>query len=166
MTNEQYKREYDEFAYNLFKAGKSFRKSRCIIIKDDKLFVIHRKSNNFIGLPGGGIESGENAYMAAKREAMEETGILVKPLKIIDKSYFNVDMKFGTEKFVSKRVEFYVLCEYVKKENNGGGLEGEFDKDGIEILMLDENELGRISHISKKTLNKISKLMKKNKLCK
>lgn len=52
---------------------------RAIIIKDDKLLVIHRNKygQEYYTLPGGGIDPGETPEQAIMRELAEETGVIV-----------------------------------------------------------------------------------------
>lgn len=52
-----------------------------IIIKDNKILL--SKQNDGYDFPGGGIEKGESIENALKREVWEETGIKIKPGKLI-----------------------------------------------------------------------------------
>jgi len=57
-----------------------------VIIKNKKLLLIKRKYGPFKGkwaLPGGHVEYGEKVEDATVREAFEETGLKVKPVKLI-----------------------------------------------------------------------------------
>ena len=56
--------------------------SRGIIIKDDKILLMHRRKNGqeYFVLPGGGIEVGETPEEAVAREVYEETGLKVTNL--------------------------------------------------------------------------------------
>lgn len=48
---------------------------RCLIIKDNKICLIHVKNGNYHKLPGGGIEpSDPSDTISCQREALEETG--------------------------------------------------------------------------------------------
>jgi 8-oxo-dGTP diphosphatase len=53
--------------------------ARAIVIKDDRLLVIHRNKygTEYYTLPGGGIDAGETAEQAVLRELAEETGVSV-----------------------------------------------------------------------------------------
>jgi 8-oxo-dGTP pyrophosphatase MutT (NUDIX family) len=57
-----------------------------ILTKDSKLVVGHVKNNNWEGyvIPGGGIDNNEKPELAAKREALEELGVKVNNLKLLD----------------------------------------------------------------------------------
>ena len=59
---------------------------KALIVRDDKFLVMH---NNGIKadlweLPGGRMEFGETAEETLKREIMEETGLIVSPIKLLD----------------------------------------------------------------------------------
>lgn len=59
---------------------------KALILRDDKFLVMH---NNGIKadlweLPGGRMEFGETAEETLKREIMEETGLIVSPIKLLD----------------------------------------------------------------------------------
>lgn len=49
------------------------------------LFVRHRKvgAYDFWVAPGGGAEAGEDLWQTAKREALEESGLLVEPERLV-----------------------------------------------------------------------------------
>jgi 8-oxo-dGTP pyrophosphatase MutT (NUDIX family) len=48
-----------------------------VVIRDQRLLVIHRQKNGtaYVTLPGGGVEPGETAETACVRELQEETGL-------------------------------------------------------------------------------------------
>lgn len=50
-----------------------------VIAKNDRdqILIIHAKKDSYYKLPGGGIEANEDHIIAAKREALEETGCIV-----------------------------------------------------------------------------------------
>jgi 8-oxo-dGTP diphosphatase len=51
------------------------------IFRDGKLLVVRRAVDDFLGglyeIPGGGVDEGETFEVAAAREALEETGLVV-----------------------------------------------------------------------------------------
>ncbi|MBI1936084.1 NUDIX hydrolase [Candidatus Woesearchaeota archaeon] len=58
----------------------------CVVFKGDKLLLIKRKFEPFkkgYALPGGFVDVGETVEEACRREALEETGIKIKSLKLI-----------------------------------------------------------------------------------
>lgn len=112
-----------EKSYYITKARKFFRKARAIVIKDGKLLLIKMLFNDgrvHYLLPGGGVEDGEAIKDTILRETLEEYNAAVKILKYLDKQYYNIDLEFNGEKFVSHRVEYYYLCEF---ENFVDGIE-------------------------------------------
>jgi len=58
--------------------------SACALIIDDKnrLLLQLRKDNNYWGYPGGAVELFEKVEDAAKREILEETGLIINELEL------------------------------------------------------------------------------------
>jgi 8-oxo-dGTP pyrophosphatase MutT (NUDIX family) len=57
-----------------------------IIIKHDRLLLVRTnngREGNFLVAPGGGVIGDESIYETAIREVHEETGLVVKPIKIL-----------------------------------------------------------------------------------
>lgn len=59
---------------------------KALIIRDGKFLVMHNNGvkDDLWELPGGRMEFGETAEEALERELMEETGLKVKPLRLLD----------------------------------------------------------------------------------
>lgn len=59
---------------------------KALIIKDNKFLAMHNNGvkEDLWELPGGRMEFGETAEETLKREIMEETGLIVKPIKLLD----------------------------------------------------------------------------------
>lgn len=59
---------------------------KALILKDNKFLAMHNNGvkEDLWELPGGRMEFGETAEETLKREIMEETGLLVKPIKLLD----------------------------------------------------------------------------------
>lgn len=55
------------------------RAVRAIVVRDGKILLIHRNKfgSEYYTLPGGGIDAGESAEQALKREIQEECGFTV-----------------------------------------------------------------------------------------
>lgn len=55
------------------------------VVRDDRgrVLLIHRTDNDRFSIPGGGMEVGETVAEAVVREVQEETGILVRPMRVL-----------------------------------------------------------------------------------
>ena len=78
-----------------------------VIIKQDKILLL--PTQNKYALPGGSIESGENHITALKREVLEETGLHIKPTKILN-VYTSLykSFKSGTNYHC---IQLFYICE-------------------------------------------------------
>ena len=57
-----------------------------IILKDDAILLVRYGAlggGSYLVGPGGALESGENAVQAIIRETLEETGIMVRPCRVL-----------------------------------------------------------------------------------
>jgi len=57
-----------------------------IILKDDAILLVRYRTTgggSYLVGPGGALDSGENAVQAIIRETMEETGVVVRPRKVL-----------------------------------------------------------------------------------
>lgn len=57
--------------------------SAIITDRTEKILLHRRSDNDLWGLPGGTMEPGETVSEAIKREAKEETGLVVQPVEVI-----------------------------------------------------------------------------------
>ena len=58
-----------------------------VVLKDDKVLLVKRAKPPRQGqwsLPGGLQEVGETVYAAARREVLEECGIAIEPLEVVE----------------------------------------------------------------------------------
>lgn len=94
-----------------------------MIFSDECILLVKRgnePAKGRWGLPGGVVEIGETVREAIAREVEEETGILVRPIELLD--VFNNIIRDD-----EGRVRFhYVLCEFLC-ENVGGDLKASTD---------------------------------------
>ncbi len=82
--------------------------ARALCIRGDEVLVIkrHKYGEDYIVLPGGGIDPRETDFEAATRELFEETSILASPISL-------VHTMPGTKDHSKQRI---VLCEYISGE--------------------------------------------------
>ena len=63
----------------------------CVIVRENKILLLHRASRDWYELPGGKIEEGETPEQAAKRELKEETGCDVEVGAFIGEQRFDYE---------------------------------------------------------------------------
>lgn len=86
--------------------------ARSVILKDEKIAMIHSRKYDYYKFPGGGIEKGEDPIQAMIRETQEESGLTVKPETVREYGYVHRIQrsdKDETECFIQDN--FYYLCE-------------------------------------------------------
>lgn len=86
--------------------------TRGIILKGDKVLLIHSRKYDYYKFPGGGIEKGENPIEALIREVQEETGYVVIPSTI--REYGRVlrrQRDSYTQNGIFEQENFYYFCE-------------------------------------------------------
>jgi 8-oxo-dGTP diphosphatase len=82
--------------------------ARAICIRGDEVLVIkrHKYGEDYMVLPGGGMDPGETDLQAAARELLEETSVTANPVKLLHTIP-------GIEGHSEQRI---VLCDYVSGE--------------------------------------------------
>src|SRR5260221_13411555 len=58
-----------------------------LIIEGDEILLVERGRDPLLGywsLPGGGLEVGETLDQAVRREVLEETGLVVEPVMLVE----------------------------------------------------------------------------------
>lgn len=90
--------------------------SALVLLRGMVLMVKRRDepSKGFWSPPGGSLEPGETVLEAAAREALEETGVTVRPVRVVDVR--DVILKDPEGRVQWHYVLFGVLCEYVSGE--------------------------------------------------
>lgn len=112
--------EMDEKDYN--PNGRAFVRtsSRAIIIKNNKIYMIHSLTYNYYTFPGGGIEKDETKIDALIREIKEEAGLIVikdsiKPLDMFIELKNLIKMTLTT---LFKTIIIYVMLKRIRLYKN------------------------------------------------
>lgn len=84
--------------------------SRAIIFKDGLLAVIYSKRQNYVKIPGGGVDPGEDNVTAMIREVKEEAGLTVIPKSVKEYGYVH-RIQRGKREDIFIQDNFYYLCE-------------------------------------------------------
>jgi len=98
----------ERVAYSLVATG--------IIKKGNKILIslkgseLHPISNQWY-FPGGGVEPGENPFRAVGRELLEETGMRVKAIRVIE--FFPEFRDFKPWKFKGWMMHILFDCKYI-----------------------------------------------------
>lgn len=100
-------------------------KVRGIIIHDNKLLIVKHKETNFMALPGGHLEYGEDVVTCLKRELIEELGVNPEIGRLLYINTFKVNNQF---------VEFFFEVKNGEKYLNIDGLERTHAHELAEIL--------------------------------
>jgi ADP-ribose pyrophosphatase YjhB (NUDIX family) len=86
-----------------------------IVFRDGSVLLVKRRDEPSRGLwspPGGSVELGETVEAAAARETLEETGVRVRPLRVVDLREVIQADPGGRWRW--HYVLFAVLCEYLE----------------------------------------------------
>ena len=98
--------------------GKAFIRpsARAIIIKDNKIYMVHSLVYDYYKFPGGGIEKNESTIDALIRETKEEAGLIVIKDSIKEYGYVHRVQK-ADEPSYSKFIQdnFYYICDVENK---------------------------------------------------
>lgn len=98
--------------------GKAFIRpsARAIIIKDNKIYMVHSLVYDYYKFPGGGIEKNESTIDALIRETKEEAGLIVIKDSIKEYGYVHRVQK-ADEPSYSKFIQdnYYYICEVENK---------------------------------------------------
>lgn len=98
--------------------GKAFIRpsARAIIIKDNKIYMVHSLVYDYYKFPGGGIENDESNIDALIRETKEEAGLIVikdsiKEYGYVHRKHKSIDPNYE----IFDQYNYYYLCDV---ENN------------------------------------------------
>ena len=99
---------------NYDEKGKVFRRpsARAIIIKNNKIYMVHSLLWDYYKFPGGGIEGQESNIDALVRETAEEAGLVVIRDSIKEYGYVHRIQKAKDEGFsMFVQDNFYYFCD-------------------------------------------------------
>lgn len=106
--------------------------SRALIIKDSKVAVLYSRKYDFYTTPGGGVEQDETLEETCIREAKEETGLIIKPMKqiaILETNYPRI-----------KIIHNYFVCKLLEESNEINKTAQEMDQD-LELKWMNLEEV-------------------------
>jgi ADP-ribose pyrophosphatase YjhB (NUDIX family) len=120
-----------------------------ILLKDDKVLVQRNPQSDTFSLPGGAIELGENVESALIREFREETGIEIRPTKVL-----NVKEDFWTDEGQNA---FSILIIYEVARVGGQLNKDGNSSDSVEVSFISKKELleGKIQRVFKSVVDLI-----------
>lgn len=108
-----------------------------VIVDQGRVLLVKRGSPPLLGewsLPGGVVELGETLRAAAEREALEETGLIVKAGEVLEVLDRIVPGKDGAPQY------HYVLIDFLCTVHGG---ELHAGSDAGDVCWVKENELGK-----------------------
>ena len=119
-----------------------------VIIADDRVALIKRGKPPLLGewsIPGGMLELGETLRQGAEREAVEETGLIVRATELL--GVFERIVPDADQRTSYHYVLIDFLCEVVSGEMRAGGDAsdaGWFTPEEVSVLPLPEDTAGVI----------------------
>ena len=142
MTREEYYNKKAKYAYELYLAGKPFKKVYAAVKKGDKYVVLKNKTGKYeYAISGGGVDPGEDNITAIKREILEELNMNVEVARSLGVRHYQRTWRYeGREFDVDYEAEIF-LTRFISYSNNSSfGLEGEFDKN-VSIAEISKEEM-------------------------
>ena len=116
--------------------------TRAAIFKDDKILLV--KEDGRWSLPGGWVDVNESIYTNTVKEAKEEAGVDVRPIRVIALQDRN---KHNIPRYIYTICKVFVLCELLggKFESNSETTEsGFFALDALPVLYTEKNTYEQI----------------------
>ena len=98
-----------------------------VLVEDGKVLLTRSRfiDKEFVNFPGGGMELGEAPVTALKREFVEETGLVVEPVRVLHASE-------GLH--LSTQIPMQIVSMYWLVEKRGGTLRGGGNGDDVSSL--------------------------------
>lgn len=66
-----------------------------IVAKTGRILTVTRRNSDIFGLPGGKVDPGETPFMTAKRETLEETGLMI--VRIVEPLLYRGECEAGAD---------------------------------------------------------------------
>lgn len=108
-----------------------------VIVDQGRILLVKRGTQPLLGewsLPGGAVELGETLRAAAEREALEETGLIVKAGEVLEVLDRIIPGKDGAPQYHYVLIDF--LCSVQSGELRSGG-------DAADVCWAKENQLSK-----------------------
>jgi 8-oxo-dGTP pyrophosphatase MutT (NUDIX family) len=98
-----------------------------VLHEDGKILLTRSRfgPREFVNFPGGGVEIGEGPMDGLKREFMEETGLLIRPIRTLYSS---------EAAHLSTQAPIQIVSAYWLVERAGGSLS--LDGNGVDVINL------------------------------
>lgn len=125
-----------------------------LVFRDGSVLLVKRRDEPNQGRwspPGGSVELGETVEEAAARETLEETGVTVRPIRVVDvREFLDRD---GDGRIRWHYVLMSVLCEYVS-----GDPFPATDADNAKFIPLKELGEYEVTATAQETLERASRM--------
>lgn len=142
MTRDEYYNKKAKYAYELYMAGKPFKKVYAAVKKGDMYVVLKNKNGRYkYSLSGGGVDPGEDNITAIKREILEELNMNIEVIRSLGVRHYlrtwhyeehEFDIDYEAEIFLTKFVSY--------AHNKDFGLDGEFSSE-VSIAEISKEEM-------------------------
>ena len=124
---------------------------RAVVFRDDKLLLVKEKMDNKWCLPGGYADTGMTPGEIAVNEVQEESGYIVKPIRILGLIDYN---KYQERPFPFDLYQLFMECEIIGGEA----------KTGIETSAVDFFDINHLPELSERRVTK-EQILKMHELC-
>ena len=114
-----------------------------IILKGDLVLLVergHRPLKGYWSLPGGVLETGEKLEEGIRREVLEETGLIIRPIRVVEIFERIMRDAEGAAEYHYVLIDF--LCEVISGELQAAGDAADaqwFTSDQVSTLPLPED---------------------------
>ena len=118
-----------------------------VVMDNGKMLVVRQKGGPYAGMfdfPGGGIEFGESAELALRREFAEELGMKFDSMQLIDNLTATVDVPktLSNEPYLFHQIGMIYRvngCQWISDE-----LQGELQHLWVNLMALSEGECSKL----------------------